>query len=172
MKADFSQSWKGSKQPRKQRKYLYNMPLHLKSNLVSSHLSAELRKKHGIRSIRVRKGDKVKVAVGQHKGKTGKIESVDIKNCKVTITGISSTKKDGSKSFYKFHPSNLTIEELDLSDKKRMGNQKKEVAKPKSAPKAAPKTVPKTAPKAEANAAQGTSAPSKEEKKEDKVEKK
>lgn len=172
MKADFSSSWKGSKQPRKQRKYLYNMPLHTKSSQVSSHLSSELRKKHGMRSIRVRKGDKVKVAAGQHKGKTGKVESVDIKDCKVTIAGISSTKKDGSKSFYKFHPSNLMVEELDLSDKKRMSGYNKVVAKPKGSEKAAPKNAVTASSKQEAPQVKPEASATKEGKKEDKVEKK
>ncbi len=142
MKKDFSPSWKGSKQPRKQRKYVYNMPLHLKGHLMSVHLSPALRTKYSKRSIRVIKEDKVKVTSGQFKGRTGKVEKVDTGYCKVTIVGIEVTKKDGSKTSYPFHPSNLMIEELNLVDKKRMKTV------PKAAPKAAVKTDAKIAPKA------------------------
>jgi large subunit ribosomal protein L24 len=61
MKTDFSKSWKSSKQPRKQRKYLYNMDLHNVKKLMSAHLSKELMKKYGKRNIPIRKGDKVKI---------------------------------------------------------------------------------------------------------------
>jgi len=134
MKKDFSPSWKGSKQPRKQRKYVYNMPLHLKGHLMSVHLSPALRTKHAKRSIRVVKEDKVKVTSGQFKGRTGKVEKVNTGYCKVTIVGIEVTKKDGSKTSYPFHPSNLMIEELNLSDKKRMKTAPTTVSNPVSNP--------------------------------------
>ena len=49
MKKDFSKSWKSSRQPRKQRKYVFNAPLHIRHKLVSANLSKELRKKYGKR---------------------------------------------------------------------------------------------------------------------------
>ena len=119
MKNLFSKSWKSSKQPRKQRKFRANAPLHLKRKFMGAHLSKELREKHGKRSIAVRKDDKVKVMRGQFKGLTGKIERIDVKRCRVYVRGIEITKKDGTKSFRPIHPSNLMITELNLGDKKR-----------------------------------------------------
>ena len=72
MKQVHSTKWKGSTQPRKQRKYLHNLPDHLVSTQLHVHLNKPLREKHGIRAIRVRAGDKVKVVRGTHKGKEGK----------------------------------------------------------------------------------------------------
>lgn len=112
--------WKRSKQPRKQRKYRYNAPLHIKSKFLASHLSKELRKKYNKRNATVRKGDKIKILRGQFKGKVGKIDRVDLKRTKVYITGIEIAKKDGTKTFYPIHPSNLLITELNLDDKKRV----------------------------------------------------
>ena len=63
MKQKFSTKWKSSKQPRKQRKYLANAPLHLKKKFISVNLSKELRKKHGKRNVSLRKGDIVKIMV-------------------------------------------------------------------------------------------------------------
>ena len=120
MKQHFSHSWRASKQPRKQIKYRANAPLHLKYKFMASHLSPELRKKHGKRAIEVRKEDRVKIMRGQFKGVSGKIERVDLKKTKVYLKGAETTKKDGSKTFYPLHPSNLMILELNLSDKKRL----------------------------------------------------
>lgn len=98
---------------------MHNAPLHAVSNLMSSMLSKELKKKHGKNSIGIRKGDKVKVMVGQFKGKTGKIEKVSLARKKVFIEGVYLLKKDGKRSAYAIHPSNLMITELNLEDKKR-----------------------------------------------------
>ena len=119
MKKKFSTHWKSSKQPRKQRKYRYNAPLHILHKFMSVHLSKDLRKKYGIRSIPTKKGDRVKIARGQFKGKTGKIEKVILKKTKVFVEGIQQTSKTGNKSFYPIHPSNLILVELNLNDKKR-----------------------------------------------------
>ena len=61
----------------------------------------------------------MKVTTGQHKGKTGPIAKVDIKNTKVNIETLFTLKRDGSKSFYPIHPSNLQIQELNMDDRKR-----------------------------------------------------
>lgn len=123
MKKDFSKSWKSSKQPRKQRKYTANAPLHVRNKFISSHLSKELIKKHEIRNARTRIGDKVKVSRGQFKGKNGKVERISVRDRKVYLAGMDFTKKDGSKAFYPFSPSNLIITELDMSDRKRFKNK-------------------------------------------------
>ena len=116
-------SYSGSEKPSKQRKYVLNAPLHLRNTFLGSHLSKDLRQKLKMRSIRARKGDKVKVLRGQHKGKTGTVDRIDTKRMKVFITGIDFTKKDGSKALYPVHPSKIMIQELQ-SDKRRLGEQK------------------------------------------------
>jgi len=121
MRKEFSKAWKGSKQPRKQRKYLAKAPLHIKRKLLSVNLSKDLRKKYGKRNIVVRKGDNVKVMTGKFKGKTGKITQVFTKISKVIMEGIQVKKQDGSKANIKLRPSNLQIIELNLEDKKRIG---------------------------------------------------
>jgi len=88
---------KSSKSPRKQRKFLFSAPLHVRSRHIVSHLCEELRKKFKRRSLRVRVGDKVKVLRGQFKSKSGKVERIDTKKGRAFITGIESVKKDGSK---------------------------------------------------------------------------
>ena len=119
MKRKFSTSWKSSKQPRKQKKYRFNAPLHLKQKFVSVHLSKELKKKHNTRSLGLKKGDKVNVLRGQFKKHKGSVERIDLKKCKIYLSGIEVTKKDGNKTTYGIEPSNLIITELNLNDKQR-----------------------------------------------------
>ena len=126
MKKKFSLSWKSSKQPRKQRKYIANAPLHLKRKMLSSNLSKELRKKYGRRSVPLRKGDVVKIFRGKFKGKNGKVIEVKTKNQGVYVEGIQIKKRDGSKANIKLNASNLQITELNDEDKKRNSVLKKE----------------------------------------------
>tara|TARA_B100000315_G_scaffold235225_1_gene249971 strand:- start:92 stop:469 length:378 start_codon:yes stop_codon:yes gene_type:complete len=119
MKTKFSSSWIKSKQPRKQRKYRHNAPLHIKQKFVSAHLSKDLHKKHNKRSMNLRKGDSVKVVRGQFKNKIGKIEQVSVKKTTVYVSGIEITKRDGTKARYPIHPSNLMITQIDMDDKMR-----------------------------------------------------
>jgi large subunit ribosomal protein L24 len=119
VKNSFSSAWKSSTQVRKQRKYRYNAPLHIKQKLVHVHLSKPLREKYAIRNVQVKKGDKVKVLRGQFNKKEGKVERVDLKKEKVYVTGIEIIKKDGSKLVQSLHPSNLILVDLNLDDKKR-----------------------------------------------------
>ncbi|MEK6939871.1 MAG: 50S ribosomal protein L24 [Nanoarchaeota archaeon] len=121
----FSTSWKGSTQRRKQRKYRYNAPLHVRQKLVHVHLSKELRQKQGTRAMQVRKGDKVKVLRGKFRKQEGKVERVILKRERVFVTGIEYTKKNGTKVPVPFQPSNLMIVALDMADKRRKAGKAK-----------------------------------------------
>lgn len=112
-------NWKSSKNQGKQRKYLHLAPVHMKRKLLSARLSKTLKEKYGKRNIPVRKGDTVKIMIGEFKGKQGKVASVDIERVKLIIDGIQVTKKDGSKANRPIPPSNVQIIDLELSDKKR-----------------------------------------------------
>ena len=116
---EFSKTWKSSKKPRKQRKYRASAPLHVKQKFVHSHLSKDLMKKYGKRSIGLRKGDKVKIMRGQFKKLEGKIEDIDLKRTRIFVRGVETTKKEGTKKLIALHPSNLMITELNLDDKFR-----------------------------------------------------
>ncbi len=109
---EWSRNWKKSKNTRKQRKYRYNAPLHIKGKFLSAHLSKELRKKTKRRSIRIKKGDKITVLRGQFKKQKGTISDIDLKNNKVYVDKVEIKKKDGTTSFYPINPSNLMITEL------------------------------------------------------------
>ena len=108
-----------SAKPSKQRKFLWNAPLHKRHKLMSAPLSIELRVKYGRRSLPVREGDVVKVVRGDYAGMEGKVKSVDLKNYRITIEGITREKADGTTIFIPIHPSKVEIKRLNLSDKWR-----------------------------------------------------
>lgn len=118
MKSEFSTSWVASIQPRKQRKYVYNAPLHIRHKFLSAHLSKALRAKHGKRSLPLRKGDEVLVMRGSFAKKQAKVLSVNLSNTTVSLEGIQRSKKDGTKVSVPFNPSVLQIQSL-VDDKER-----------------------------------------------------
>ncbi|PIN73435.1 50S ribosomal protein L24 [Candidatus Woesearchaeota archaeon CG10_big_fil_rev_8_21_14_0_10_45_16] len=119
MKKAFSPAWKASSQPRKQRKYAHNAPLHIKQKMLHAHLSPELRKKYAKRNVQLRKGDKVKIMRGKFKGKEAAVDRIILARGKVYIVGMEYYKKEGSKVPVAFNASNLMITSLDLKDNKR-----------------------------------------------------
>lgn len=119
MKQNFSSSWVRSTQPRKQRKYRYNAPLHLRRRMLSVHLHKTLRKDHRKRSAPVRKGDEVEVMRGDFSGRRGTVSRVDTGSLKVFVDNIKRKKVSGQEVQAPLDPSNLVIVKLSEGDKKR-----------------------------------------------------
>ncbi len=113
-----------SKQPRKQRKALYNAPAHKRGKQLSATLSKELREKIGTRALPLRVGDKVEVLRGDYKGVEGKVLTADYTNYKVTIEDVTLSKPDGNVSFVPIDPSNVMITKADMDDDRRAKNVK------------------------------------------------
>ena len=105
--------------PGKQRKRLYNAPLHKKRKWVAAHLAENLLLKYDYRSASVVKGDTVKVMRGSFKGHEDKVARVNIRKQVVEIEGITIVKADGTKIAKSLHASNLLITKLNLTDKWR-----------------------------------------------------
>ena len=112
-----------SKQPRKQRKALYNAPAHARGKNLSASLSQDLREKVGTRTLPVKAGDKVRVVRGDFKGHEGEVLSVDYGSYKVTIEEVTLAKPDGTTTFLPVDPSNLVIIDADLKDNRRIKNK-------------------------------------------------
>ena len=112
-----------SKQPRKQRKALYNAPAHARGKHLSATLSKELRADLGKRSLPVRSGDKVRVLRGDFKGHEGEVLDVDYGSYKVTIEDVTLSKPDGTAVFLPVDPSNLMIIDADTKDNRRIKNR-------------------------------------------------
>ena len=109
-----------SKKARKQRKFLYRAPLHLRRKMISAHLSKELREQYKRRSFPLRKGDEVKVMRGEFKGTVGKVVKVDTKKYKVYVDAAKKKRSVGTEYLVPISPSNLMIVKLNLDDKYRL----------------------------------------------------
>jgi large subunit ribosomal protein L24 len=119
MKKKFSKAWISSTQVRKQRKYRYNAPLHLRQRLVAAHLDKKLRQEYGRRSVQIRKGDEVIITVGQFNKVAGKVTQVNLKKAKIFVDNAKRKKSSGQEVQVPLSPSNVVITSLNLDDKKR-----------------------------------------------------
>lgn len=108
-----------SKQPRKQRKSLYTMPIHKRRKQMGVRLDKKLAAEHGKRNFPITKGDKVKVFVGKYKGKEGKVMQINASASTVGIEKVTIKKADGTETFIPIHSSNVIITELKISDPRR-----------------------------------------------------
>ncbi len=115
-----------TKKPTKQRKRKANAPLHQRQKEMAVQLKPELREKFEKRRIQAREGDTVKITRGDHKGKTGKIKKIDLRDYTIQIKDIERETQDQERINIKFQPSNLMITKLDLEDNKREQKIKKE----------------------------------------------
>jgi len=105
--------------PSKQRKALYNAPLHVLRKMFNAPLSDELVEKYGVKRLPVRVGDVVRIMRGDWKGHEGKVVKVDTKRIRIFVEGVQIKKADGTPVYYPIHPSKVMIIKLDLSDKWR-----------------------------------------------------
>ncbi|CBX92709.1 60S ribosomal protein L26B [Plenodomus lingam] len=103
---------------RKSRKAHFSAPSSVRRVIMSAPLSKELREKHGVRSIPVRKDDEIMVVRGSNKGREGKIQSVyRLKYC-LHVAGIVREKSNGQSVPIPIAPSKVVITKLKL-DKDR-----------------------------------------------------
>jgi large subunit ribosomal protein L24 len=94
-------------------------PKHVRDAMIHSTLADNLREEHGRRSIRVIKGDNVRVMRGEYNGIEGKIEKVNTQRGTLAIEGIQREKVRGGNVKVQIHASNVKIIGLNLDDKKR-----------------------------------------------------
>ena len=121
-----------TKDPSKQRKLLYNAPHHIRAKIMSAHLSEDLRKSYGIRSLPIRSGDTVRILRGDYKDYEGRVTRVDREKYRIYIDGVTREKADGTTTLVPIHHSKVEIVKLNLDDDwrrrilERRGSVKKE----------------------------------------------
>jgi large subunit ribosomal protein L24 len=106
-------------QPRKQRRFLYNAPLHIRQKMMAAPLSKELREEFGFRSLPVRRGDTVRILRGKFRGHEGKVIKVSLRKMRIYVEGITLKRSDGKEVPYPIHPSKVMIVDVDRSDERR-----------------------------------------------------
>ena len=121
-----------TKDPSKQRKLLYNAPHHIRAKIMSAHLSEDLRKSYGIRSLPIRSGDTVRILRGDYKDYEGRVTRVDREKYRIYVDGVTREKADGTTTLVPIHHSKVEIVRLNLDDDwrrrilERRGSVKKE----------------------------------------------
>ena len=120
MSEKWKKSWKGSKQPRKQRKYRANAPYHLKKKFLSATLSDELEEKLGTGTLPVREGDEVEIMRGEFSGLSGKVQDIDYDDYRIYLDSIDRERVDGTDTKVALDPSNLRLIKLELDDERRL----------------------------------------------------
>ena len=109
---------KVSSSRRTQRRNLYQAPSSIRRKIMSCRLSKELRTKHKVRSLPIRKNDVVKILKGKAKNKSGKVTTVYRRRWVVYVDKVTKDKQNGQPVNIPIKPSNCVIESLHL-DKDR-----------------------------------------------------
>ncbi|EED16955.1 ribosomal protein L26 [Talaromyces stipitatus ATCC 10500] len=120
---------------RKSRKAHFSAPSSERRVIMSAPLSKELREKHNVRSIPIRKDDEVTIVRGSNKGREGKVTSVYRLKYAIHIERVVREKSNGQSVPLGIHPSKVVITKLKL-DKDRE-NLLERVGKGREARKAA-----------------------------------
>jgi large subunit ribosomal protein L26e len=97
---------------RKARKAHFSAPSHIRHRIMSATLSKDLRKKHGIRSLPIRKDDEVVVTRGTSKGQKGKVIQVHRAKFTIHIEKLTKNKANGAPYQIPIHPSKVSIIKL------------------------------------------------------------
>ena len=100
----------------------------MKRNALAGHLSRDLRKKLGLRSMPLRKGDTVKIMRGKNRGREGKITGVNYKRGIVFIEKIIRKKSDGTEIQFGIPASKVLVIDMEI-DEKRLRKKAKAVEK-------------------------------------------
>merc|ERR1712111_20955 len=103
---------------RKSRKAHFSAPSSVRRVVMSAPLSKELREKHNVRSIPIRKDDEIMIVRGTHKGREGKVSSVYRLKYVLHINGVVREKSNGQSVPIPIAASKVVVTKLKL-DKDR-----------------------------------------------------
>ena len=98
---------------------------HKREKLLGASLSENLREQHNRRSIRIVKGDTVRILRGEYAGIEGKVEKVNTVRSTLSIEGVQREKIRGGKVKVQIHASNVQIISLNTDDEFRIKGTKK-----------------------------------------------
>ena len=86
---------------------------------MSAPLSKELREKHSVRAMPIRRDDEVTVVRGTYKGREGKVVQVYRKKYVIHIERITREKANGATVPIGVHPSNVVINKLKVDSSRQ-----------------------------------------------------
>ncbi len=106
-------------QQSKMRKLVHCPPNNRLSSKIRATIAHEQREKYGIRSVRIRRDDRVRVLRGEYKGVEGKITKIYTESGRINIEGVTREKISGGSIPIKIHASNVMVTSLNLDDQWR-----------------------------------------------------
>lgn len=93
---------------------------HKRDKFLGANLSENLREQHSKRSMRVIKGDTVRILRGEYVGIEGKVEKVNTEKSTLSIEGVQREKIRGGNVKVQVHASNVQIISLNTDDDYRI----------------------------------------------------
>lgn len=93
---------------------------HKRDKFLGANLSVNLREQHNKRSMRVIKGDTVRILRGEYVGIEGKVEKVNTERSTLSIEGVQREKIRGGNVKVQVHASNVQIISLNTDDDYRL----------------------------------------------------
>jgi large subunit ribosomal protein L24 len=96
-----------------------------RDKFLGANLSENLREQHSRRSMRVIKGDTVRILRGEYVGIEGKVEKVNTERSTLSIEGVQREKIRGGNVKVQIHASNVQIISLNTDDEYRIKGTKK-----------------------------------------------
>lgn len=93
---------------------------HKRDKFLGANLSENLREQYGKRSMRVIKGDTVRILRGEYVGIEGKVEKVNTEKSTLSIEGVQREKIRGGNVKVQVHASNVQIISLNTDDDYRI----------------------------------------------------
>ena len=91
-----------------------------RDKFLGANLSENLREQHSKRSMRVIKGDTVRILRGEYVGIEGKVEKVNTETSRLSIEGVQREKIRGGNVKVQVHASNVQIISLNTDDDYRI----------------------------------------------------
>ena len=114
---------------RKCRKAHFTAPSSERRKLMSAPLSSELRNKHQVRSVPIRKDDEVQIVRGTFKGREGKVVQVYRRKWVIHIERITREKVNGATVNVGVDPSKVVITKLKIDKDRKALLERKQGAK-------------------------------------------
>ena len=93
---------------------------HKRDKFLGANLSENLREQQNKRSMRVIKGDTVRILRGEYVGIEGKVEKVNTEKSTLSIEGVQREKIRGGNVKVQVHASNVQIISLNTDDDYRI----------------------------------------------------
>ena len=107
----------------------------VRNKQISAALSKQLRQKYHRRSMRILKGDTVKIVRGEYKGIDGKVTKISLEKNSIAVEGVQREKLKGGKIDLYIQSSNTVITSLNTEDNwriKKLEHKAKPASKPKN----------------------------------------